>query len=529
MNMRKAYLSITVTLAGSLIACTFVSQIVNDEATAAVWMSTTSTAGIPLVTLTTHFEKDDDGETGHYFPESAYYVGGGDCSDSGPGDSKTPFCSFETALGVLQPGDTLVIKADTYDERLEITNLKGESGKPITIRGESRDSVIFDGGCPDFPCSLADVDWQWDDETGVVGLQDSVYVTLRDISVQNAIAAGINVVGGGDILLENVKITRTGNAGLLVKYMSALAVTNNDIGRVQLGWRDEVGEVHFGAHEALSIVGVSDFTVAHNYVHDTPKEGIDVKESAARGIIHHNFVERACSVGIYINEARDVRVYRNQVWRSGYRLAQDGAEVLCDTDPVFGEDYGEYYGNGFLLAVGDLGELSQGKLSEIQVYQNEVWYSHGNGLQFWDELQESGTGAGEIRDNEVYNNVFYNSALAGIRLDHVEDTLVANNIIALNEEGGITGNAITDNMVSNNLFTFSHGWHQPIGDNTVTGDPLFLDPANGDFHLQANSPAIDQGLDVGLLYSGSAPDIGAYEYGSGGGDDSSVLIPMVFG
>jgi len=48
-----------------------------------------------------------------------------------------------------------------------------------------------------------------------------------------------------------------------------------------------------------------------------------------------------------------------------------------------------------------------------------------------------------------------------------------------------------------------------------TSDPLFLDLENGDFHLQENSPAIDAGIDVGLLYSGDAPDIGAYEYEEG--------------
>ena len=526
---RKAYLCTTSVLVVSVIACTFISQIVKGEATADVWISVTPTAGIPPVTPALPFREDDDVETNSPIPDSAHYVGGSECSDLGPGDHTLPYCSFETALGVLQPGDTLVIKAGTYRERLDITALSGAAGKRITIRGESFNTVIFDGGCPDFPCSLSDVDWQWDDETGMVNMQSSSNVTLRDISVQNAIAAGISVVGGGDILVENVKITRTGNAGLLVKYMSLLTVTNNDIGQVQLGWRDEAGEVHFGAHEALSIVGVSDFTVADNYVHDTPKEGIDVKESAVQGSVHHNFVERACAVGIYINEAHDVKVFRNQVRGSGYRLAEDGKEQLCSSDPVFGKDYGKYYGNGISLAVGDLGDLSQGTLSEIQVYQNEVWDSHGNGLQFWDELRESGTVEGDMRDNDVYNNVFYNSGLAGIRLDHVKDTLVANNIIALNEEEGITGNAITENTVSNNLFNFSHDWHQPVGVNYVVGDPLFVDPANGDFHLQANSPAIDQGLDMGLQYSGSAPDIGAYEYGSGGGDDSIVLIPMVFG
>ncbi len=42
-------------------------------------------------------------------------------------------------------------------------------------------------------------------------------------------------------------------------------------------------------------------------------------------------------------------------------------------------------------------------------------------------------------------------------------------------------------------------------------DPLFVDPDNGDFRLQAGSPAVDMGVDVGFPFNGNAPDIGAFE------------------
>ena len=51
-------------------------------------------------------------------------------------------------------------------------------------------------------------------------------------------------------------------------------------------------------------------------------------------------------------------------------------------------------------------------------------------------------------------------------------------------------------------------------DNPRYGDPSFFDAAANDFHLRPNSPAIDKGVDVGLPFNGSAPDIGAFEYGS---------------
>jgi hypothetical protein len=73
--------------------------------------------------------------------------------------------------------------------------------------------------------------------------------------------------------------------------------------------------------------------------------------------------------------------------------------------------------------------------------------------------------------------------------------------------------------IFNNLFP-----GLPIGDwaddiyftYNLFDDPLFVDPANGDFRLQATSDAVEQGIDIpGVtdVYSGSWPDMGALEYG----------------
>jgi len=61
-----------------------------------------------------------------------------------------------------------------------------------------------------------------------------------------------------------------------------------------------------------------------------------------------------------------------------------------------------------------------------------------------------------------------------------------------------------------------------LGEGDKIGDPLFVDFKNHDFHLKADSPAIDAGVDLGYkldfdnnpIPSGATPDMGAYEYQS---------------
>jgi len=152
----------------------------------------------------------------------------------------------------------------------------------------------------------------------------------------------------------------------------------------------------------------------------------------------------------------------------------------------------------------------------------------------------------------IYNNVIaYNrlvdSSWNAIRIGwYCENCQIKNNIIAFNSGNpedvyisgtgttgieldynlyfDISGNFITykgktydiDHIMGNLPGYYSYDQHQDI--NSIVQDPLFVDPANDDFHLQSTSPCINAGTDVGLAedMEGNpvdyAPDIGAYEY-----------------
>ena len=107
----------------------------------------------------------------------------------------------------------------------------------------------------------------------------------------------------------------------------------------------------------------------------------------------------------------------------------------------------------------------------------------------------------------IKNNIFYSAYQKAIRLfaATLTDLVVTNNII------GTTGILYGEDYVT---------WNNAIvqSNNQSNTNPLMINPANYDFRLQAGSPCIIKGVNVGLTsdYLKSTiiglPDIGAYAY-----------------
>ena len=169
----------------------------------------------------------------------------------------------------------------------------------------------------------------------------------------------------------------------------------------------------------------------------------------------------------------------------------------------------------------------------------------------------------------IENNIVYRAQAWGIQLWHAASgVIIANNLVFQNGDGGIiigAGDApggITDNnttvvnnMVIDNFSSWGSGfaiyeygatgsgnryinnliWNNTQGivlqnglaaSGTISADPLLVNyqpDGSGDYHLQANSPAINSAattdfpaldIDGAPRPVGSGPDIGVYEYGS---------------
>ncbi len=140
-----------------------------------------------------------------------------------------------------------------------------------------------------------------------------------------------------------------------------------------------------------------------------------------------------------------------------------------------------------------------------QIYNNVIYRSgdesHFNAIRVWK--------SNSTDTNYIYNNTIYDLKNASALAVHVLATtgthLVKNNIAYLAGAG------------------FSGGTRS----NNLTTNPSFVNAASGDFSLAAGSSAINAGTDVGHAYTGTAPDIGAFEtFGGASASISSSTIAV---
>ncbi|GAB1692760.1 sigma-70 family RNA polymerase sigma factor [Krasilnikovia sp. M28-CT-15] len=176
-------------------------------------------------------------------------------------------------------------------------------------------------------------------------------------------------------------------------------------------------------------------------------------------------------------------------------------------------------GNGFSIQVNRNENLRGAPLFQdryrgrILVSDNVAYGNGGHGIIVYDS------------DNvDVTHNTFYRNAatphMSGeIVLRKAERVISANNIaVALPGKVAAEVSSTAGTGLANNLFLGAQNLPDGIAHDTVTGQPSFVDPAAGDFHLNADSPAVDAGAptsgnttDIERLPRDSRPDLGAYE------------------
>jgi hypothetical protein len=381
-------------------------------------------------------------------------------SDDNPGTETLPWRTIQKAADSVLAGDTVIVKAGTYDER--ITFASGTRGAPnqvITFRAEPRRSVTM---------------WGFD-------THDAHYLRIE----------GFNVTTDGSLT----------------------------------GWTERNGVYVRSDH----------VEVVDNYFYDL--KGAAVAGASNGAYVADNQVYRS-QAGIHVSGANWV-VERNEV----ERLFDHGGGD-CDYSRFFGDDHviRENYFHGT-----DFDEIGSAHVDCFQTFDNNGEHAHnilfeGNVCyDFHQGLMGSAAYHGNMSDLVFRNNVFAHGGAWGLCVYHIQNVTAVHNVFAdiryhgVGLREGATGevrNNIFYNAGSNywgegvtgshNILYRSDGVIDPADypDDLVNVDPLPVDPAGDDYDIQAGSPAIDAGMNVGVSTDirgtprpqGPAYDIGAYEF-----------------
>jgi hypothetical protein len=256
-------------------------------------------------------------------------------------------------------------------------------------------------------------------------------------------------------------------------------------------------------------------------------DGCDIYSNTFRGII--NFAGDYTKKG---NSSYSIRFRNNVV---GHTILQSVARLGIILETRSGESSDVYmYDNIFknLQASISFNTLSTSVFKNIYIYRNSF---NGIGISsntYWGNVINSNGSAGFTMSNiYIWNNTMVSgrgtNSLSAIQIPSigkVSNVEVKNNIVTdfgktyITSGTGTSGTISSLFLQSNDIYNCGTSNEPSWGGKTPTNitktnilkvNPLFV--SQTDFHLRTGSPAINPGINVGLPYNGTAPDLGAFE------------------
>jgi hypothetical protein len=206
--------------------------------------------------------------------------------------------------------------------------------------------------------------------------------------------------------------------------------------------------------------GGSNITVANNTIYNTGRSGMLFKVSASKAL--NNLIYNA---GLQVDDLGGIYTYGHDGMQS--EIAHN---IVHTVNPGFGK-----------------------KGMAIYLDNNSSNYVVDHNLGY--DVSDDGMIINTVSTNNLIYNNTYSRGIHGGGTD--PGVQIINNIFGTTIKVG-TGGAIQNNIVS-------------------PTNPMFVDPSSGNYQLQAGSPAIDMGTMLPPYttgFVGSAPDVGAFEYGA---------------
>jgi hypothetical protein len=443
-------------------------------------------------------------------PPGTYYVSGSG-NDMNAGTLASPWRHIQYALDHVGAGSTVNVLTGVYNEFVNFRN-SGSSGNYIVLQNYTGNTPIIDG--TGLPIS---------GEVGLVTIANKQYVKLVGFEIRNlkaggvssAFPQGISIRGNGAFIeIRNNKVhdvenscRRCGAHGIAVygrdpaASIHDLIIDSNEVYNGKFGWSESMvlnGNVEF-------------FTVSNNIVHDNDNIGIDF--IGFEGENPDPALDRARDGTVVGNLVYNINSYGNPAYgnerSAGGIYVDGGTRIVVERNIVHHSNLGV-----------ELASEHSGRNTSFITLRNNFFY---NNTQTGIAMGGYDTKRGSTENCVIVNNTLYNNYTQGdwgaelyIQYD-TRNNLIKNNIIFANSSRRFIESwsaVMTANVVDRNLYFASGGgsngtwiWkgvtyttfaaYQSGSGNDATGfvgvDPSLVNPAAGDLHINAGSPAINAG------------------------------------
>ena len=413
-------------------------------------------------------------------------------SDNNNGSFELPWRTIQHAMDVVNPGDVIYVRGGIYNENATLQR-SGVSNAWITFKNYPGEIPVVDG-------TEISLDWgQGLIQIGSIDVQGVCYILLDGFYCRDALGNGVGIrtCYSHNITISNCTTNNTGNSGITADngydypsvdptpLPSHIKIYNNFI----------IDANNAATQEALTVSRVTHFGLIGNTLLNDHKEGICCKNDCSYGIIAYNDLATR-GVSIYIGSSLNGKSHDFEV-------------------------YGNYChgkGNSIGISLEKCGE------SENYYIYNNIFASSVHGFQYIDEQIQGNCSKG-LKNIYFINNVF-DVGNTAIKINpattetYMRNVVIRNNIIkgAINSIFLGKNQPESDVTIDHNLFTRGNNSY---GTDYIIGNPEWINPSAGDYHLQSTSPAIDAGSNIDAPYvdydksprpQGTAFDIGAFEY-----------------